>query len=127
MLFRSSTRVPFVPADRRCTSPTELSATRARARVAAVRRRGLERNGGVLNAEIAPNALVRTCRLERASSDWLAATIDRLRLSLRAHHRILRVARTVADLDGSEEISRTHLARALAYREPDRAAADYKP
>jgi magnesium chelatase family protein len=119
-----SIRVPFVPAERRIASPRELAADAARERVAAVRRRAEERDGPPLNAEIPPAALARLCRLDRASQDWLAATIDRLRLSLRAHHRMLRVARTLADLDDSETIGRAHLARALSFREPEPAATD---
>ncbi len=120
-----SMRVPFVPADRRRASPSELRLAAARSRVGEVRRRTLERNGARLNAEIPPSELDAICRLDGASGDWLAATIDRLRLSLRAHHRLLRVARTLADLDLAEEISRGHLARALSFREPqfERAAA----
>ena len=46
----------------------------------------------------------------------MGAAADRLRLSARAFHRILKVARTLADLDGEEPVGRKHLAEALAYR-----------
>ncbi len=115
-----SIRVPFVPAERRVLSPQPLLAASARERVAAARRRARQRNGGVLNADLPPALLERAVALDQASRDWLLRTIDRLRLSLRAHHRLLRVALTLADLDGSESIGREQLARALAYREPER-------
>jgi len=118
-----STRVPFVPAERRRASDSGLSFAAVRAKVAAVRARMRARNGGPLNADLPPTALDRIGRLDGASRDWLAATIDRLRLSLRAHHRLLRVARTLADLEEADAIGRGHLARALSYREPERAGA----
>jgi magnesium chelatase family protein len=114
-------RVPFVPYEHRHASPAELSSARVRARVAAARRLARERNGGALNADVPPGELEAVARLDRASRDWLGTTIDRLRLSMRAHHRLLRVARTLADLDEAVEIDRLQLARALSFREADRA------
>jgi magnesium chelatase family protein len=46
----------------------------------------------------------------------LTEAVERLRLSARGYHRVLRVARTLADLDGAEKIGRLHLAEALSYR-----------
>ena len=114
-----SVRVPFVPAERRRASAPELALAAARARVAAVRSRSRDRNGGVLNAAIPPERIETLVAIGGAARDWLARSIDRLRLSLRAHHRLLRVARTLADLDEADAVTRLHLARALSLREPD--------
>jgi magnesium chelatase family protein len=46
----------------------------------------------------------------------LAHAVERMRLSARAYHRVLRVARTLADLDGADGIKRIHIAEALSYR-----------
>jgi magnesium chelatase family protein len=115
-----SVRVPFVPAERRLPSPPELAFAAVRERVERVLRLALERNGGVPDARIPAARLRDSVPLDRAARDWFALTIDRLRLSLRAHHRLLRVARTLADLDERDRVERGHLARALALREPER-------
>ena len=114
-----SVHVPFVPAEARHRSDAALSADPTRRRIAALRERTTARNGGRWNAEIPPGELDATCVLARDCSDWLLRTIDRLHLSVHAHHRILRVARTIADLDKRTKISREDLARALSFREPD--------
>ncbi|MBM4015467.1 MAG: YifB family Mg chelatase-like AAA ATPase [Planctomycetes bacterium] len=115
-----SVRVPFVPAERRRPSRGTSRLAQVRARVAAVRARALARNDGCLNAELpAARLLGIEAALSPATQDWLARMIDRLRLSLRAHHRLLRVAQTLADLADSTAIELPHLAQALACREPE--------
>ncbi|MSR45941.1 MAG: ATP-binding protein [Planctomycetes bacterium] len=116
-----SVRVPFVPAEQRLRSAPARSLEAVKARVVAVRARSRARNHGVLNGELPACELADPSRLAPAARDWLARTIDRLRLSLRAHHRMLRVAQTLADLDDAPAIELPHLARALAYREPELA------
>jgi magnesium chelatase family protein len=113
-----SVRVPFVPAERRRQAAAAARLPAVRARVAAVRARALQRNDGCLNAELAADRLTAIeSELAGTTRDWLSRMIDRLRLSLRSHHRLLRVARTLADLDESATIERPHLAEALALRE----------
>jgi magnesium chelatase family protein len=119
-----SVRVPFVPAERRRPSPERWHAGRVRDRVRELRRRQLRRNHpvpgrdrGLLNSEIPPAGISRLARLEDAARSWLETRINRLRLSVRAHHRLIRVARTLADMDDDEEVRRVHLARALSFRE----------
>ncbi len=59
-------------------------------------------------------------RLKEADQDLLEQAIERLQLSARAMHRILRVARTIADLVESETIRTAHLAETIGYRQLDR-------
>ncbi|MDF1565600.1 MAG: YifB family Mg chelatase-like AAA ATPase [Deltaproteobacteria bacterium] len=69
-----------------------------------------------VNACMRRRELDRHCRLDAAGRDLLSRGADRLGLSARAVHRILRVARTIADLEGEGSITAPHLAEALAYR-----------
>lgn len=72
------------------------------------------------NAEMTPRHLRRACELDPPSRRLLIAAIDRLALSARAHDRILKVARTIADLAGCETIQSPHVAEAVQYRALDR-------
>ncbi|MHA6205864.1 YifB family Mg chelatase-like AAA ATPase [Dyella soli] len=87
-----------------------------RARVIRARQHGLMRAGRP-NADISTRELERDCALGSAERRWFDAALERLGLSARAYHRTLRVARTIADLDGGAALlDRTHLAEALTYR-----------
>ncbi|MGH8453724.1 MAG: YifB family Mg chelatase-like AAA ATPase, partial [Nevskiales bacterium] len=90
-----------------------------RARVAAARERQLSR-AGKPNYRLEPRELDRDCPLDHDSRQLLTQALERLGLSARASHRILRVARTLADLDASDAICPKHLAEALSYRILDR-------
>ncbi|HEY2622785.1 MAG TPA: YifB family Mg chelatase-like AAA ATPase [Dyella sp.] len=93
----------------------EDSAT-VRARVVRARKHALMR-AGRSNAEISTRELERDCALGPAERRWFDAALERLGLSARAYHRTLRVARTIADLDGGAALlDRSHLAEALTYR-----------
>ncbi|MGA4816481.1 ATP-binding protein [Pseudomonas aeruginosa] len=84
-------------------------------RVGAARQRQLARQG-CANAHLDLQAMHRNCALAEADRRWLEAAGERLELSLRALHRILKVARTLADLERIDAIERRHLAEALQYR-----------
>ena len=58
------------------------------------------------------------CRVEESAQGLLKAAMQQLSLSARAFHRILKLARTVADLEGKEDIEAPHLAEAIQYRNP---------
>ncbi|MEY2152397.1 MULTISPECIES: YifB family Mg chelatase-like AAA ATPase [Rhodanobacter] len=93
----------------------EDSAT-VRARVIKARTHALMRAGRP-NGEISTRELERDCALGAAERQWFEAALERLGLSARAYHRVLRVARTIADLDGgAAALERSHLAEALQYR-----------
>ncbi|UVE17678.1 YifB family Mg chelatase-like AAA ATPase [Pseudomonas sp. LS44] len=85
------------------------------ARVATARQLQMRRQG-CANALLDLPGLRRHCLLSVEDQSWLEQACERLNLSLRAAHRLLKVARTLADLDQREAIARAHLAEALQYR-----------
>jgi len=95
-----------------------------RKRVNAARQRQLERfadlDGIYCNAQMETRLLRLICRLEEDSLDLLRAAISRLGLSARAYDRILKVSRTIADLEGAEKIQSHHISEAIGYRNLDR-------
>ncbi len=72
------------------------------------------------NAKMSVPQTKKYCTLDNKSDIMLRMAFDRLKLSARAHDRILRVARTIADLEGEENIKDTHIAEAISYRTLDR-------
>jgi magnesium chelatase family protein len=97
----------------------ENSAT-IRARVRTAWERQLNRQGNA-NARLGQAQTSRYCALSRPCANLLAEATEKLGLSARAFHRILRVARTVADLDACENIGAVHLSEAIGYRRLDRS------
>lgn len=91
------------------------SSAQAVEQVCAARERQLRRQG-CSNAQLDLNALREHCVLLDNDRIWLEQASERLNLSLRSTHRVLKVARTLADLDNSTAIARGHLAEALQYR-----------
>lgn len=94
-----------------------------RARVDRARARQLERSGQ-LNANLDTRGVARHCDLPEQLWDVLDRAVKRFRLSPRACHRILKVARTTADLDGTDAIASNHLLEAISLRRPSRIPMD---
>jgi magnesium chelatase family protein len=90
-----------------------------RERVYIAREAMLSRSNKV-NALLGSREIERYCPLDKQDAQFLENALHRLGLSIRAYHRIIKVARTIADLEGVEHITRTHLAEALGYRAMDR-------
>lgn len=76
------------------------------------------------NSELTPYMIERFCRLNAECKKILEMAFNKLGLSARAYSRILKVARTIADLDGKESIGKVHLAEAIQYRSLDRKYGD---
>ncbi|MDQ3308709.1 MAG: YifB family Mg chelatase-like AAA ATPase, partial [Gemmatimonadota bacterium] len=98
-----------------------------RERVSAARERQRTRLAGIpgvyANAHMRPKEIREHCRLNEGSESLLRTAITRLGFSARAYHRILKIARTIADLDGAAEIGTAHISEAIQYRSLDRVMA----
>ena len=75
---------------------------------------------GKINAYLLSKEIVRDCKLQDKDALFLENALNILGLSVRAYHRILKVSRTIADLNGEKEIQQPHLSEALGYRAMDR-------
>lgn len=114
--------VPSVDFDalRRKEQPEPSSVVKAR--VDAARRRQRERYGAegpLCNAQLPPALVGKYCALDEAGEKLLRSAFQRMGLTARSHDRILRVARTIADLEGEERISAAIWRRPTQYRNTD--------
>lgn len=105
-------------------APTESSAT-VRGRIEAARKIQTDRFTGdlypPLNARMRPSQMSQHCQISEACHALLKHALDDLQLSARAHDRILKVSRTIADLAGVANIAEDHLLEAIQYRSLDRS------
>ena len=101
-------------------SPGEHSSV-VRKRVCRTRERQLERNG-TLNSRLTHSQLQQACVLAKQDRQLLQHAMDKLQLSARAYHRIIKLARTIADMDAATDITTGHLTEAINYRRLDRSA-----
>ncbi len=90
-----------------------------RQRVSKCRQHQLARQGKA-NAHLSSAELRIICPLSEENNELLELAVEKLGLSTRAHHKILKIARTIADMDGCEHIDKAHIVEALSYRAMDR-------
>ncbi|ABA58465.1 Mg chelatase-related protein [Nitrosococcus oceani ATCC 19707] len=116
--------VPPVPLHQlRTESESRMETScQVRTRVEAARERQLARFGQP-NSRLGNREVEQICRLGEKNYQLLERALEQLGLSARAYHRILKVARTIADLEGSETIRTPHLSEAIGYRRLDRSLA----
>ncbi|MFB0936024.1 MAG: ATP-binding protein, partial [Propionivibrio sp.] len=107
--------VPALPAEALQGAPDGEPSAAVRLRVAAARNHQLQRQRKP-NARLGPREIDAHCQPDDSGAALLRSAVTRLNLSARAYHRILRVARSIADLAGSEPILSTHIAEAIQYR-----------
>ncbi len=125
MLDRLDLHVEVPPVDYKSlsdTTPTETSA-QIRERVNRARKIQTERYRGTditCNARLTPAMLRKVCIMTDDASAYLSRSFDSLGLSARAYDRILKVARTIADLQASEKIEKEHIFSAIRFRSLDR-------
>lgn len=125
MLDRLDLHVEVPPVDYKSlnSSVMEESSAEIKARVNFARKIQTERYKGTditCNAGLTPSLLKKYCVLSDEASKYLALSFERLGMSARAYDRILKVARTVADLAGSEIIEKEHIFSAISFRSLDR-------
>ena len=115
--------VPPVEFEHINSSEKEESSAKIRERVQAAREiqnRRFKGTGITCNAEITPDILPEVCKMTDKATETLKNVFERMGLSARAYDRILKVARTIADMSGSEVIDKAHVAQAVQFRSLDR-------
>jgi magnesium chelatase family protein len=114
--------VPSVPFQELAASADGTSSANMRAQVSRARAAQRQRfgDGERLNGRMTSRQLRKHCPLDEEGRGLLQQAMDELGLSARAHDRILRMARTIADLDGAADIRPGHLSEAIGYRSLDR-------
>lgn len=112
--------VPALPARRLTHADAGESSEVIRARVLAARTRQIERQG-FANSQLSVRQVREICVVDDRGVALLRSAIAKLGLSARAYHRVLRLARTIADLAGAEQLDAKHIGEAIQYRSLDRA------
>jgi magnesium chelatase family protein len=111
--------VPAVPQEDLLSQAAGEASGAVRERVATAHQVQVQRQGKP-NSRLGTREIDRWCRPQAAAEGLLRQAISKLNLSARAYHRVLKLARTIADLAGSEAIAVAHVAEAIQYRKLDR-------
>jgi magnesium chelatase family protein len=111
--------VPMKHLDQKAGGP---GSSELRSKVVACRKIQTERNHGKTNSELGNRELDDFCKPEPEAKNVMEQALSRLGLSARAYHRVLKISRTIADLDESDAITTTHLSEALSWRYLDRTS-----
>lgn len=120
--FDIQIQVPLIPYEKLASKHSEGS-KEIRNRVNVARKIQLKRykeEGLFSNAELKPKLIEKYCVLKSEANELLKSSFEKLKLSARAYSKILKVARTIADLDGNSEIQTEHILEAIQYRTLDR-------
>jgi magnesium chelatase family protein len=112
--------VPFTELSARTDGTNSASMRELVYRARAVQAERFGPGAGALNSRMSPRQLRKFCPLDEECQSLLKTAMEDLGLSARAHDRILRMSRTIADLDGSPQIGAGHLSEAIQYRSLDR-------
>jgi magnesium chelatase family protein len=113
--------VPRLPPERLSAGPGDGAEPSAAVRARVEAARALQRaRAGKPNSALVSREIERDCRLDANGRALLTQALTRLSLSARAYHRILKLARTIADLAGSEAVTTQHISEAIGYRRLDR-------
>ena len=107
--------------------PSKDGSAEVAARVAAARQVQYDRNGGIPNAELSSDQLDTLAAPDNEGRTLLLQAAETLGLTARGYHRVLRVARTLADLAGSEHIHRVHISESLSFRRQTKGEMQSSP
>ncbi len=120
LLDRIDIRIPLKPVEAEQMSredeETSASVLKRVQRAVSLQRERFRKNNFSRNCKISPGILNGICRLDSISSGLLKRAVEKLSLSSRAYHSILKIARTIADLDESESIKKDHVLEAIQHR-----------
>ncbi len=111
--------VPQVPREVLQSQSSSESSQQIRQRVLKAYNKQMQRHGKI-NAELTNKELEESCKLQTEEQQLMDQAMEKLKLSARAYHRILKLSRTIADLDDADQINSQHLSEAISYRSLDR-------